>query len=222
MNVKLTSLAALILMVGCLLMRYVLSYRLGYYEKSYSALAYQDLLAFFGFIAFVYISIIWIISLFWKKHRLWTTGTMIGLLVLVGLGQLMPHSNDIIVYGLRDRLMHEQNLEDLRRFAQEIDRISRPRDNISGDTKSFMSEDLAKTGLKEKYPFLQWVKGPVFNGPSYVDERDSVVAVRWGGALSGHWGFNIAVNGGKLDLPTEPYTKVLPLSDDIFVIYEPD
>ena len=220
---KLTSLCALVLTVVCLLMTYVLSYWMGYYEKSYSSLTYRDVLVpVVEFIAFLVIVITWIVSLIRKKQRWWTTGTIIGFLALIGLGQLMPHSNNLLVYGLRDRLVHENSLDDLRHFAQDFNQLPRQADNLSGDTKSFMSEDLAKSDLKKKYSFLSWVKGAVFNGPSYVDETDSVVAVRWGGALSGHWGFNIAVNGGKLDLPSEPYSKALRLSDDIFVVYEPD
>jgi len=60
------------------------------------------------------------------------------------------------------------------------------------------------------------------NGPTHVHEEDGVVNVQWGGALVGYWGFSVAVNGGKLYLPSEPNTKALRLSDDILVVSEPD
>jgi hypothetical protein len=85
--IKLVSIGSLITVGSCFAMTYVLSYWMGYYERSYSPLAYRDLLVpIIGFLASAAILITWLVSISWKKHRLWTTGMMSGLLVLIGFG----------------------------------------------------------------------------------------------------------------------------------------
>jgi hypothetical protein len=116
----------------------------------------------------------------------------------------------MIAYGLRDRLAHDLSLDELRRFAREIDQMS-----PSGNNKSFTKMDLANTGLKKTYPFLSWSEG------ASVQETDGVADVRWGGFV-GHWGFSVAINGERLHLPSGPDSKALRISDDIFVISEAD
>jgi len=206
------SLIALILMGACLVARYVLSYWMGYYENSFSPLAYRDVLVpFVEAIAILVIIICWIISLIRKRQRIWTTGIVLALLILMAFSQGMPTARYFIICGLRDRLLHDHSLDNLRLFAQEIERMP-----PQGNNKSFTRENLANTDLKEKYPFLSWSQGA-----SDVSEVNGMVGVRWGGFI-GHWGVNVAVNGQKLDLPSEPAKKALRLSDDIIVVSEPD
>jgi len=189
----------------------MLSYWIGYYEGSYSPLAYRDvLMPFVGIIASILIAMVWFLSLIWKKHRLWTTGMIIGFIVLIGLERLAPYPRDMIAYGLRDRLTHDQSLDELRRFARELEKMP-----PSGNNKSFTKEDLANTDLRKTYPFLSWSEG------ASAQETDGVAEVRWGGFI-GHWGFNVAINGAKLDLPSSPNSKALRISNDIFVISEAD
>ena len=143
---------------------------------------------------------------------------MVGLLVLIGLKHIIPTSNELIIYGMRDRMMRDYSLNDLRRLAREIDQLPRFPNTLPGPTKIFMSEDVDKTGLKGKYSFLSWGKGHGFEGPSAITESDGVVTVWWGGALRGHWGFSVAVNGKRAEPDQD--TKILRMSDDIFFVAE--
>lgn len=214
--------AALLILMGiCLVSRYALNYWLGYYEQSYLPLVWQLLLGLIGFVVALYLLFIWIISLVRRNQRLWTTGMLVVLLVLVGIEWILP-PRDMITYGLRDRLARDYSLEELRRFTKDIDQTLPQSYQIPGGSKTFNGEDLAKTGLKEKYPFLSWIKETHSEGPAYVSEKGGVVNVRWGSSFLGRWGFSVAVNAGKLDLPSEPGTKALRLSDDIIVVSEPD
>jgi hypothetical protein len=220
---KPASIITFIIAVVCLIVRYVLNYWLGYYEESYTPIFNDIFLWLAGFILLLVLIIIWIISLFRKKHRLWTTTMLTGLLVLNALEYIMPRPSDLIIYGMRNRMMHDCNLDTLRDFARDFDRLARLPNNLPGSTKGYMNEDLTKTGLKEKYPFLNWLKGSGgFEGPSSIAETDGVVDVRWGGALAGRWGFSVAVNDKRINPPAESGIKFLRVSDDIYFIIEND
>jgi hypothetical protein len=211
-------------MIACWAAQYPLYYDLGYHEQSNYPLGYSGFLEVVGAISFPVLVITWVASLIRRKHRFWTTAMMIGLLILMGLVRIMPPPSRMVVYGLRDRLVHDNSLDEIRRFAQDFDKLPPSNDDHLGTntgTKQFMREDLARTGLKEQYSFLNRVKTTDFDGPSYVHEEDGVVDVRWGSAYAGHWGFSVSVKGGKLDLSSEPGTP-LRLSDDILVVSELD
>ena len=219
---KLTSLVTLVFAVICLMMEYVLTYWLGYYEKWMSSTLWIVILRLLGVtIPFFVLLITWIISLFRKKHRLWTTAMLIGLLALIGLMFKLPPPQNMLAYSMRDRMMRDYSLDDLRRLARDVDQLPRSPDSRPGPTKIFMRDDLEKTGLKGKYPFLSLDKDKELGieGPSYICEGDGVVAVRWGGTLVGHWGFTVSVNGGRVN-PAESGTKILRVSDDIFFSVE--
>jgi hypothetical protein len=124
------------------------------------------------------------------------------------------------MYGMRDRMMRDYSLDDLRHLARDVDRIPRSPDLPGSTTKGWMRDELGETGLKKKYSFLMWPKDPDIQGPSYIAETDGVVDVRWGGALIGHWGFSVAVNGKRIEL--DPGTKISRVSDDIFFVFEYD
>jgi len=221
---KLTSLIALVLPIIFLMTEYVLNYWYGYYEESLSPISRSMMLELTEFILLLVLLlpallIAWIISLFRKKHRLWTTAMLAGLLALIGFQLIVLHPSKLIIYGMRNRMMRDYSLDDLRRFARDIDQLPRPPNDHYGSTKGFTMEDLDKTELKVKYPFLSWGKGPGFEGPSFITESDGLVNVRWGGALAGHWGFSVVVNGGKAN-PSLLDAKILRVSDDIFFITE--
>jgi hypothetical protein len=145
---------------------------------------------------------------------------LIGILALMGLRGMLPPPI-LIMYGMRERMMRDYNLDDLRHLARDVDRIPRSPDFPGSTTKGFMREELGETGLMKKYSFLMWPKGVVgLEGPSYIAETDEVVDVRWGGALAGHWGFNVAVNGKRIE--PEPGAKISRVSDDIFFVFEYD
>ncbi len=119
--------------------------------------------------------------------------------------------------------MKDVGLGNLRRFARDIDKLPRVvGDNSQKTAKGYYSEDLAKIGLTEKYPFLTWLKaGSKYEGPSHIYEENDVVDVRWGGTLSGYWGFSVAVDGRKI-VSSNKSDQILRVSDDIYFIYEGD
>jgi hypothetical protein len=216
---KKISLITLVSAVICLTMEYALDYYFGYYQNSISPIVWSMNLTLVEFsILPLVLLITWIASMILRKHRFWTTAMLIGLLTLIGLQlTIMPPSHHLIVYSMKNRMMRDYSLDDLRHFARDFDQLPRLPDNEPGPTKAFRGWDLDKTGLKVKYPFLSWVKGPGFEGPSFIIERDGVVNARWGSALAGHWGFSVAVNGARAN-PSSSDVKILRVSDDIFFI----
>jgi hypothetical protein len=213
---KRTSLITLILSVICLMMTYVLDYWFGYYQTLLPLAWSMTLELVVLFIPLPVVLITWIVSMILRKDRLWMTATLIGLLVLVGLkfGFILPPPHHLIVYGMKNRMVRDYSLDDLRRLAHDVDLLPRSPNEFPGPTKGFMGEDLDKTGLKGKYPFLSWG-----GGVSHISERDGLVNVRWGGEPAGYWGFSVAVNGGKAN-PSSLDAKILRVSDDIFFIAE--
>jgi hypothetical protein len=122
-----------------------------------------------------------------------------GLLTLMGLKYIMPWPHDLILYGMRDGMLRNHKLDDMRHFARDFDQLPK---------KSYSNDDLAKTGLKEKYPFLAWCE--------FIAETDDVVHVYWGG-FENHWGFAVAVNGKRIDPQNlAPSAKIIRVSDDVF------
>jgi hypothetical protein len=166
------------------------------------------LLALFGLIFYPVLLITWIFSLLQRKHRLWTTAMLAVLLTLLGLKYIMPWPHDLILYGMRDGMFRNYNLEDMRHFARDFDQLPRLPHTLKTFKLSYRNSDLAKTGLKEKYPFLAWCEG--------IFERDDVVYVFWGG-FENHWGFSVAVNGKRIDTQNlAPSAKIIRVSDDVF------
>jgi hypothetical protein len=143
-----------------------------------------------------------------------------GLLVVNGVEYVIPSPTDLIIYGLRDRIMRDFTLDTLRQFAHDFDELPLLSTGLPGPVKTYMNEDLTKTKLKEQYSFLAWLKGPGgFEGPSYVSEVDGIVNVRWGGELGGHYGFSVGINGKKIT-SAESNVQFVRISDDIFLIRE--
>jgi hypothetical protein len=214
---KLTSLIALILAVICLMWEYVLNYWYGYHEESLSPIVWNSICLLVElFILLPTLLIIWIVSLLRRKYRFWATATLVGFLALIGLrlGHIIPSPRILIMYGMRNRIIRDYSLDDLRRLAHDVDQLAPPQNAPLGQNKVFMREDVDKTQLKQKYPFLTWGRAHSFNGPSAIAEEHGVVTVWWGGELSGHWGFGVAVNGGRAK--PDPYSRILRVSNDIF------
>jgi hypothetical protein len=221
---KRTSLAVLGLAIICLILRYALNYWFGYYEMPASLFISQMFFWLIGFLMIPALLITWIISLIQKKDVLWTTMMLIGLLALKGLEHIISRPDNLIIYGIRDRILRDYSLDTLRHFAHDFDQLpSLPKHDLGlPDEKIYRSEDL-NTELKEKYPFLTWLKRSRAEGPNFIDESDGVVDVSWGGRP--HWGFRVAVNGKKIDsdeLDAKRGAKILRASDDIYFIIEND
>jgi hypothetical protein len=104
-------------------------------------------------------------------------------------------------------MLGNYNLDDMRHFARDFNQLPR-RPNAPASKKSYYNDDLAKTGLKEKYPFLAWCE--------FIVETNDVVHVYWGG-FENHWGFAVAVNGKRIDPQNlAPSAKIIRVSDDVF------
>ena len=205
----------LVLAVVCLISRYALCYWCGYYQKSWTPIGYQELLALFGFILFPAQLTVWIFSLFQRQHRLWTTAMLAGLFALWGLKFVLPWPHDLILRAMRDGMLRNYGLDGVRHFAHDFGQLPNiPENNLDGRTKFYWNKgknsNLAKTGLKEKYPFLTNCEDVV--------EWDNMVHVDWGG-FENHWGFSVALDGKRIDPEhLEPSNKIIRASDDIFFI----
>lgn len=216
---KLTSLLTLFSAVLCLLGEYALNFSVGFYEQSLHPTFWAMILFLIEyFVLLPLLLIIWVICLIKKHHRLWTTTMLAGLLALWCIARVLPPPPAFIMYGMRDRVMRDYSLDDLRHLARDFDRLPPISSSISGSTKGYMRGDLANTGLSKKYSFLDWPKNREVQGPSYIAETDGIVDVRWGGALVGHWGFSVAVNGRRIN--GQPDSKISRASEDILFVFD--
>ena len=218
LNIRQISAFILILAVICLILECVLCYWVGYFEKSYIPITIWRILRMIGF-SLVFIQLfVWISSLIRRINRLWTTIILIFLLAFKWFEAELPSASNLIVYGMRDRIRRDYSLDILRHFALDFDRLPKlqKQDVKYGATESFkeyLNGDLANTGLKDKYPFIAWIKNNGRSGPEIITEEDGVVSVGWGGRPE--WGFCVGVNGVKT-LSTDSNVKSLRVSDDIY------
>jgi hypothetical protein len=199
--------------------RYILDYYLGYSEKSYTPIFIESFLFALNFLLLLVFTIIWLASIVKGKNNTWTSTTWVLLLILV-LPEplhLIPPPADMIIYGMRERLLRDYNEETLRSLARDFNRLPVLPDNPTS-RKIYLNRNLAQTDLPSKYSFLGWISRPGSSGPAYISERNDIVDVRWGGPLTGHWGFSVAVYGAKIDPPTGSSTKSIRISDDIYLI----
>jgi hypothetical protein len=155
----------------------------------------------------------WIVSLFLRRHRLWTTTILAGaVLSYTFLFLLLPPPGCMTIYGIRDHVMKVATLDDLRNLAREIDKnpIDLDENTVldSGDTLKRLRP------LQQRYPFLAWGIGG--HGNPYVSVTDDILKIEWGGALPGHWGFCVAANGVRITPPADPDLRVIRMSDDIY------
>jgi hypothetical protein len=67
--------------------------------------------------------------------------------------------------------------------------------------------------LRSRYPFLRWTFGQ-----GTVVARDGIVSLTWGSALTGHWGFQLALEETVKGLEQDR-GRVLKVSDDIQFVY---
>lgn len=197
--------------------RYALCYWCGYYQKSFAPIGLQELLAFFGLVLIFASFVTWIVSLIKKQQQVWTTALLAGLFVLWGLKYILPWPHDLILYGLRDGMLRNHKLDDIRHFARDFDQLPHiPMNDVDGQMKLYwnrrMDDDLSKTKLKDKYPFLANCEAVV--------ESDKKVHVDWGG-FENHWGFSVAVDGKRIAPPhLERSNRTIRASDDIYFTSE--
>jgi hypothetical protein len=158
-----------------------------------------------------------------KRDRIFTTACLFAYLaILFGPAWLFMPSGYVKVYGVRDRMMHDFNLDQLREFAREA------KTNVfDGSAKvAFISpielselsesEKQAYFKLRGKYPFLRWnLQNSVEGGASIVNSDNGAIFLEWGGGF-GHWGCSISPTGAKNDPPDNPESRILRASDDIY------
>ena len=130
----------------------------------------------------------------------------------------------LVLSSLRDRIAHDFTLDELRHFAHDVNQsgiISK--DWINHGEISGLTNEQKNTfaQIKNKYSFMHWMDdGGICHGPSILNYgKQGVVDFEWGGALPGHWGCSISIDGTKNDSNLGPDSTVLHLSDDIYLYY---
>jgi hypothetical protein len=205
----------LILTVASLIAEYVGCYSLGWIGIFWGLS--DPLLNFaFQFLLFLILLIMWLVSLFKKRSRTWTS---LGMALFVGIllvdWYLLPRPVNLIVHGIRNHVMKVCTLDDLRRFSRSVHRDLPNIDIFHGDTSSLSAVQLITyQNLQNTYPFLNWGLGS--RPDPLVSDHDGAVTVEWGGAMSGHWGFSISVDGSKNDPGTIDDSGIIRMSDDIY------
>jgi hypothetical protein len=169
--------------------------------------------------AFLVLIATWLFAIIRRRNGWWALGTFIGFAAFVAADSLAP-PDCMIIFGIRDHVMQVATLADLRRFAQSVD--GNQFEVWKGGLSAMSQEKQdAYRSLQRDYPFLNWGLGGGGSDVS-VSDVDGVVKVEWGGALDGHWGFCISVDGGKKEPEPRPYFTVLPMSRDICFFTEED
>jgi hypothetical protein len=179
-------------------------------------------------ILFLILIILFITSLFLKRHRVWLlVGLIIFWPIVISTSFLTINFCDpgssLVLRGLYDRIMHDYTLDDLRHFARDVDKAGILKSGYidHGDISHLTPEQReAFTQLRKKYSFMRWMDdGRFFNGPSISEDKD-IIYVLWGGALEGHWGFSISANGSRNEPHPNFEIDTLRLSDDIYLYYD--
>jgi hypothetical protein len=208
------------LMLICLGSQYGLNYWVGYQEQSYLPLALGFFLEVLGCILFASLLLSSTLCLFQAPRRAFSAIIATGLLVVLAFNiWILPAPTWFIVYGLRDRILHDYSFDELRQFAKDVHSMDVANNNWDNDVIVRKMQDELELG--KRYPFLARKRDHKAYGPSFYNEVDGVVNVRWGGAIIGHWGLSVAVDGESADLPIGSGIKALRLTRDIFVMFQP-
>lgn len=156
-------------------------------------------------------------SLMARRDRKWTAGALA--IVLIAAGLFWFGVTTIYLYGLRDRFVAQVGYPAMRHFAREIfedDSLADADGTLHPPgyhgTASLI-EQKRWDNLVARYPFLGWN-----GGPATISRHGSVESF-WGSALTGHWGFEVALEG-TLSVPEKDRGRVLKVADDLqFVCY---
>jgi hypothetical protein len=143
-------------------------------------------------------------------------GTLIGVVAATVVFALYAGQLPGFLHGLRDRFVADVGYDKTRDFAREVSQkgfalgpnglMQHPaRADYPQSPESLKQWDR----LAGRYPFLNWG-----HGGAGVIVRGGIVEVYWGGALLGHWGFQVAP-AGKVGQVDEDRCRMLRVSDDI-------
>lgn len=225
---KLISILCLGLWMAAQVIDYTYSYYQGYYETENSLFDFCDLMwLLFGVISFFGILSLLIFSLVQKRHRLWMAYVLMVIFIPFFIPKaILPSPGDMMAYGLKNRIMHDYTLEDLRHFARDVNDAGILKGNgIDHGNISDLADPQKETfeQLAKKYPFMHWMDdGQTFRGPSIFDYGGQIW-VEWGGPLIGHRGCSISIDGRRNNPDIEAGSDVievtLPVSDDIYFFY---
>ncbi len=154
-------------------------------------------------------------SLLARQHRIWTLGALTIAVAAAGTFWLCAPHLPGFLHGLRDRFVVNVGYIRMREFAREVSQtgeeaiIGRPgKWSPATPEKQKQWEDLIA-----RYPFVGWGFG---YGTIVV--RGGIVHMSWGSALTGHWGFDVALKGTVHDLETHR-RRALQAADDIQFVY---
>ena len=171
-----------------------------------------------GFVAGLTLVYMAAASLMSRRNRKWTLAALAVVVGTTGVFWFCINPATVYLYGLRDRFVAEVGYPAMRHFAREIreddsltdaDGMLHPPDHgAASPVKKKQWDDLVA-----RYPFLAWN-----GGPATVSRHGSVEA-SWGSALTGHWGFEVALEG-TLSVSEKDRGRVLRIADDLqFVCY---
>ncbi len=214
-SIKTISLIFLVLMVISLTGWYVSDY----YGSTYSPIITGAIMRVVcGVILFIQI-LVCIVAWIRKSHRRIAAIVLALLFGLNVVGDLMPYHENLILSGLRNRILQDYGIEALRHFAVDFNGMPPiAKYNMMLPVKIYKSEDLSGTKLVGKYRFLELYDSVGYKGPNFITESDGVVDVSWGGRP--HWGFRISVDGKALGAPITSDAKVLRVSNDVYFVLE--
>ncbi len=215
---KITAALCLALQIALIGMEYIVSYCQGFYEKPNHLFLLLPLwVAPFYFLIFLTLGSLAMFSLGRNLHRFWVTSAFLTFFViLIVTNLILPAPGNMLAYGLRNRVMRDYTLDDLRKFAHDADQAGLLKESAPG---SITPPAEALTQLEIKYPFIRskdnW-------GPRLMNFGDEdVVNFVWGGALTGHWGCSIGIDGRKNEPDQVGHGLALPVSEDIYFFVLP-
>jgi len=217
--------------IFCLVLQIILS---GIYCATFFWLGYSETLAAIyatnplwflgcGMILFFVLLAQMIRSLMRTRYRLWMKTAIIGFFAffLIPLG-LRPAHGLLLAWGIKHRIMQDYSLDDLRRFARDINDALQDKDYDHGYycyKGSFMFLPIEQQPVydqfRQKYPFLKW-NGDGSPGPSVYHHGDAL-SVYWAGRYV-EWGFSVGLDGGDNVPPDGVY--YVRASDDIYFYME--
>jgi len=216
-TIKRASLIFLALSVICSVVWYLSDY----FGSTYSPIIVGLVMRLVCGIIIFFQMLVCILALFYKRDGCLAVVVLVLLLGLNVVNDAVPYPDDLIIYGLRDRIMKDYGIESLRRFARDVDKLP---PNLKYTeflpNKIYRAEDVANTKLTDTYPFLKWYESADLKAPNFLSEWDGIVGVSWGGRP--HWGFYVSVNGKAENPPQGLDAKVLRVSDDIYFVMESD
>jgi len=157
-------------------------------------------------------------SLIVRQDRAWTLGALAIVLAATGLFVVAAPHLPGFLHGLRDRFVAKVGYPKMREFAREVSQEGFPlgSEGIIQQPRVWGSEEGQKQWdeLARRYPFLNWT-----HGAGTVVVRGGPIELTWGSPLTGHWGFQVAPNNGRVEAVEEDRGKVLKVSDDIQFVY---